>query len=68
MKLVGDTEGLAALKEIREKRPEYLKFLITEACTSTLQFMDFYAEDGRKFLLKWRNRTAELILEPLKAS
>ncbi|MFH2005028.1 MAG: hypothetical protein ABI333_00445 [bacterium] len=67
MKLVGDTEGLAALKEIREKRPEYLKFLITEARSSTLQFVDFYAEDGRKFLLKWRSRTAELIVEPLKA-
>ncbi|MDY0002038.1 MAG: hypothetical protein RBU30_12130 [Polyangia bacterium] len=65
MKIVGDETGIAVLKDIRQERPEYLKFLITEATTSTFQFVEFSSSDGRRYLLQWRSRTGELIVKPL---
>lgn len=65
MKIVGDEKGIEVLKGIRQTRPEYLKFLITEATTSTLQFVEFSAPEGEKYLLQWRSRTGELIVKPL---
>ncbi len=68
MKLVGDDQGIAVLKAIRLNRPDYLKFLITEARSSTLQFVEFFADDDddkQKYLLKFRARSGELILEKL---
>ncbi len=65
MKLVGDDIGMSALNAMREKRPAYLKFLITEARTSTLAFVEFLSDDGVKYLLKWRGRTGELIVTRL---
>ena len=62
MKLTGDEDGMDVLNAMREKRPAYLKFLITEARTSTLAFVDFLSDDGVKFMLKWRGRTSELIV------
>ena len=67
MKLVGDEQGISALKDIRQNRPDYLKFLITEARSSTLQFVEFFAEDEQKYLLKFRARTGELVVEKLTA-
>jgi len=66
MKLVGDDQGIEALKAIRQQRPDYLKFLITEARSSTLQFVEFFSDDKRKFLLKFRARTGELVVEKLE--
>jgi hypothetical protein len=65
MKLVGDEKGIDALNAMRAKRPAYLKFLITEARTSTLAFVEFLSDDGVKFMLKWRGRTGELIVTRL---
>lgn len=65
MKIVGDEQGITVLKAIREERPEYLKFLITEARTSTLQFVEFASPEGTKYLLQWRSRTAELVVKPV---
>ena len=62
MKLVGDEIGMEALNAMRDKRPAYLKFLITEARTSTLAFVEFLSDDGVRFMLKWRGRTSELIV------
>ena len=62
MKLVGDEQGLAVLKTIREERPQYLKFLITEARSSLMQFAEFAAPGGEKFLLQYRTRTDELVV------
>jgi len=62
MKLVGDDIGMEALNQMRKKRPVYLKFLITEARTSTLAFVEFLSDDGVKFMLKWRGRTRELVV------
>ena len=65
MKIVGDETGIEVLKGIRQERPEYLKFLITEATTSTLQFVEFTSPEGKKYLLQWRSRTGELIVKPI---
>jgi len=65
MKLVGDQQGIAALKAIRLNRPDYLKFLITEARSSTLHFVEFFTDDEEKYLLKFRARTGELVVERL---
>jgi len=34
MKFTGDPDGIAALKEMKETRIEYLKYLLTEARTN----------------------------------
>ena len=65
MKLMGDEQGIDVLKRIRTERPDYLRFLITEARSSTLSFVDFVGEDDTKYLLKFRRRTGELIVERL---
>lgn len=65
MKLVGDEQGIAVLKAIRLSRPDYLRFLITEARSSTLQFVEFLSDDEQKYLLKFRARTGELVVEKL---
>lgn len=65
MKLTGDEQGIDALKVIRQTRPDYLKFLITEARSSTLRFVEFHSDDEKKYLLKFRARTGELVVEPL---
>lgn len=67
MKLTGDEKGIDALKVIRQTRPDYLKFLITEARSSTLRFVEFLSDDEQKYLLKFRARTGELIVEKLDA-
>ena len=66
MKLVGDDQGIEALKVIRQTRPDYLKFLITEARSSTLQFVEFISDDEQKYLMKFRPRTGELVVEKLE--
>lgn len=65
MKLTGDDQGIEALKVIRQTRPAYLKFLITEARSSTLRFVEFLSDDEKKYLLKFRASTGELIVEKL---
>ncbi len=66
MKLVGDDHGIAVLKAIRLNRPDYLKFLITEARSSTLQFVEFFSDDNeQKYLLKFRARAGELVVEKI---
>jgi hypothetical protein len=67
MKIVGDEQGMAVLKTIREERPQYLKFLITEARTSLMQFAEFAAPGGEKYLLQWRTRTEELVVTRIDA-
>lgn len=66
MKLVGDDHGIAVLKAIRQSRPDYLKFLITEARSSTLQFVEFFSDDEQKYLLKFRARTGQLVVEKME--
>lgn len=60
MKLVGDPEGLAALKELSQHNRDYLKFLITEAGSNTDHSAGFTGPDGRKWTLVARPGSGEL--------
>ena len=64
MKLEGDEEGIAALKAIHAKDKGALKFLITDAKTTTDMKTTFRAEDGRVFVLRVDPRTGNLVIEP----
>ncbi len=46
MKLVGDPDGIAALKELVSTHRDYLKFLITEAQSNSDHATKFKASDG----------------------
>ena len=60
MKLIGDPEGLAALKELSQHNRDYLKFLIAEAGTNTNHTASFTGPDGTKWLLIAKPGTGEL--------
>lgn len=48
MKLTGDPRGLEDLREIKEKKVEYLKFLITSAKTNFDRKMEFKSIDNQR--------------------
>jgi hypothetical protein len=58
MKLVGDPDGIAALKALNDEHRDYLKFLITEAQSNTPHVTGFRGADGTRW---------ELVLHPDKA-
>lgn len=60
MKLVGDPDGIAALKELVEEHRDYLKFLITEAQSNTGHHAPFKAKDGTKWDLFLHVESGEL--------
>ncbi len=60
MKLVGDPEGHAALKELSQNNRDYLKFLIAEAGSNTNHAATFTGPDGTKWLLIAKPGTGEL--------
>ncbi len=64
MKLEGDEEGIAALKALHAKDSGALKFLITDAKTTTDLKTTFKGEDGRAFVLRVDPRTGNLVIEP----
>ena len=51
MKLVGDPDGVTALKELVGEHRDYLKFLITEAQSNTDHSAKFKANDGTHWTL-----------------
>jgi hypothetical protein len=63
MNLSGDADGLAALKALQEKNRDYLKFLITEAKTVFEHHVDFKAESGAQFRLKFDVKTGAFTVE-----
>ncbi len=60
MKLVGDTDGIAALKELSQNNRDYLKFLIAEAGTNTDHTANFTGPDGTRWHLVVKPGSAEL--------
>jgi hypothetical protein len=60
MKLTGDPDGIAALKELVSDHRDYLKFLITEAQSNTDHHAPFRAKDGTKFELVVHPESGEL--------
>jgi len=60
VKLVGDPEGHAALKELSQHNRDYLKFLIAEAGTNTNHTANFTGPDGTKWHLVVKPCSGEL--------
>ena len=60
MKLVGDPDGIAALKELSQHNRDYLKFLIAEAGTNTNHTASFTGPDGTKWHLVVKPGSGEL--------
>ncbi len=65
MNLVGDADGIAALKQMKEGKRDYLKFLIKEAQTVFEQQVEFKDEGGVKYLLKFDKPSGEFRVEKL---
>lgn len=64
MKLIGDPRGLEDLREIKEKKVEYLKFLITSAKTNFDRKMEFKSIDNqRSYFLVYDPVTLEFRVE-----
>lgn len=63
MKLEGDQEGIEALKALKEKNKEALKFLVQEARTNTDLTARFKSEAGKPFKLRVDPATQGLIVE-----
>lgn len=51
MRLVGDTDGIAALKQLVDEHREYLKFLLAEAGSNTDHVAPFRGKDGTRWQL-----------------
>lgn len=51
MKLVGDPDGIAALKQLVADHRDYLKFLIAEAESNSDRHAPFRGADGTKWEL-----------------
>ncbi len=67
MELLGDPEGIQALKALHQKggaNKDFLRFLIEEAKTNIDQTARFTADDGRKFVLKFDGKTGNLDVQP----
>lgn len=58
MNLTGDQKGIEDLREIKEKKVDYLKFLITSAKTNFDRMVKFTSVDGE--------RNYHLIFDPVK--
>jgi hypothetical protein len=63
VKLDGDEDGIAILKAMHAKDPDYLKMLVGEARTNTDLKAPFKGEDGTKFMLKLDLKTGNLLVE-----
>ena len=60
MRLVGDPDGIATLKELVAASRDYLKFLIGEAQSNTNHTTTFRKPDGPRWNLRLVAETAEL--------
>ena len=60
MQLVGDPDGIAALKELVQNSREFMKFLITEAQTATNHAAPFTGPDGTKWQLVLKPGSSDL--------
>jgi hypothetical protein len=60
MRLVGDPDGIVALKELVAQHRDYLKFLITEAQSATNHAAGFRSGDGTRWELRLRLDTGDM--------
>ena len=64
MKLVGNEDGIAALKQLHVENSEYLKFLVGEAQSNTDHTAVFKAKDGKHYTLRIDVATGDLDVQP----
>lgn len=62
-KVIGDPEGVAALKEMAKEHRDYLKFLVTEAQTNLDHNATFTAAD-KKWILHLDLATGQISVKP----
>lgn len=60
MHVVGDPDGVAALKAMAAEHREYLKFLINEAQSSTTHSAIFKGADESKWEVRWHPESGDL--------
>ncbi len=64
MKLNGDADGIAELKEMMKSKMDYLKYLVTEAKTNFDHAAHFKSQGGdKKYKLVYEPRTGEFQVE-----
>lgn len=67
MKLTGDSKGIEDLREIKEEKLEYLRFLITSAKTNFDRRVEFKSLDGeRSYYLIYDAIRAEFRVEEIR--
>lgn len=64
MDLLGDADGIAALKAMHAKDKGYLKFLVAEARSNIDMTARFTAEDGKKWRLAFDPASGNLTVSP----
>ncbi len=67
MQVVGDVEGVAALKALAAEHRDYLKFLITEAQSSTDHTATFKAADETRWQVKFHPESGNLEVRRITA-
>jgi hypothetical protein len=66
MKFTGDPQGIEELKQIKENRLDYLKYLIQEARTNFYHTAEFKASDGvTKYQITYSTQTGDLDVQKL---
>lgn len=63
MKISGDPEGIAALKNLKERDPEYLKFILKEATTNTDLKSYYRSPEGIKFEITFIPKNFEFVVK-----
>lgn len=63
MKLVGDPDGITALKALVAQHRDYLKFLIAEAQSNADHTASFRDDAGTKWSLVLRPQTGDLEIQ-----
>ena len=63
MKLEGDPEAIEALKALKEERPDFLKFLLSEVRTNTTRSASFKTADGVEYIVKFLPATGNIQVE-----
>ena len=64
MELIGNAAGIAALKAIKEKNRDYLKFLLGEIRSNTDLKTSFKAEDGARYSVTLDAKAQTLTVNP----
>jgi hypothetical protein len=63
VELAGDETGIAALKSLRDKNKEYLKFLLGEIRSNTDMRATFTAEDGAMYTITLNPKSGTLQID-----